>query len=136
MPALLERPQTLEPSPANRKGAGIIAHLLEGAPMEPEAEPLRKVLLTMLREVEKKGQSFAIMALDEELTTSQAAELMGVSRAYFMRAIQSGAIAYRMVGTHHRVRLKEVLRLYEEDQRREKILDELATQAQELDMGY
>lgn len=135
MPALLDRPHTLQPSPKNREGALLLAHILETTPTKPEAEPIREELLTFLRNM-SNGQGFAIMALDRELTPNQAAEFLGVSRSYFMRVLQQGAIPHRKVGAHHRVRLQDVLKLQEEDRQRDEALTELTEQAQELDMGY
>lgn len=74
--------------------------------------------------------------MDEELTPQQAAGLLKVSRAHFMRAIQQKSIPYRRVGAHYRVRLQDVLRYREEYEERGKALDELVAQAQELNMGY
>ena len=135
MPALLDHPRTLQPSPKNREGALLLVRILETAQTQPEAEPLRAELLTFLRSM-GNGQGFAIMALDRELTPNQAAEFLGVSRSYFMRALQQGAIPHRKVGSHHRVRLHDVLKLQEEDRQRDEALTELTQQAQELDMGY
>ncbi|GAA3749680.1 hypothetical protein GCM10022239_26260 [Leifsonia bigeumensis] len=50
-----------------------------------------------------------IRSMPEELTTTVAAELLGVSRPTFMKYIQSGEIRSRIVGTHHRVRSRDVI---------------------------
>jgi hypothetical protein len=44
---------------------------------------------------------------------------------------------FRLVGTHRRVRLEDVLRFKENiDAERRKVLDQLAAEAQETKMGY
>ncbi|KQX06653.1 hypothetical protein ASC59_02020 [Leifsonia sp. Root1293] len=52
--------------------------------------------------------------MPQELTTTVAAELLGVSRPTFMKYIQTGAITSRIVGTHHRVKAQDVIALREE----------------------
>ena len=135
MASLIDRTHTLKPSADNRKGANLLAHLLETAPMEPEAEPIRAELLTLLHDM-GKGKGFAILPLDKELTPSQAAEALGVSRTHLMRIVQKGEIPYRMVGSHHRMCLEDVLKYREEREKRGRALDELVSQAQELNLGY
>ena len=135
MASLIDRTHTLKPSAENRKGASLLAQLLETAPMAPEAEPIRAELLTLLHDI-GKGKGFAILPLNKELTPSQAAEVLGVSRTHFMRIAQKEEIPYRMVGAHHRMRLEDVLRYRDERERRGNALDELVSQAQELNLGY
>jgi excisionase family DNA binding protein len=135
VPALLDRPHTRKPSPADQKAASLLAHLLEGTEITPEMEPVRAEITALLRDL-GRGQGFAILAVDRDLTPTQAAKLLGVSRTHFMRILQNGDIPYRMVGAHHRVRLDDLLKYREERERRGKALDELVAQAQELDMGY
>jgi excisionase family DNA binding protein len=136
MSALIDHTRTLQASPANQRGATLLAHVLEDAKVAPEAEPIRTELLALLYDMGKKGQGFTILVMDTELTPTQAAEVLGVSRTHFMRVLQLERIPHRMVGTHHRVRLKDVIAYREERIQRGKLLDELVQQAQELDMGY
>jgi excisionase family DNA binding protein len=73
---------------------------------------------------------------NEEITSEQAAEMIGVSHSHFMRILQLERIPYRMAGIHYRLHLKDVIAYREERVRRGKLLDELVQQAQELNMGY
>ena len=57
------------------------------------------------------GQSVSIMPMDVLLSTQQAAELLGVSRPYFVKLLEEGRIPYRKVGAQRRVRL-DALRSY------------------------
>lgn len=57
------------------------------------------------------GGTMHIRSMPEELTTTVAAELLGVSRPTFMKYIQAGDIKSRIVGTHHRVRAQDVIAL-------------------------
>ena len=84
-----------------------------------------------------EGNAVTLLTADTELTTQQAADYLNVSRPYLIRLLNQGALAYRMVGTHRRIKFSD-LRDYSEalEERRSRAMQALADQAQELDMGY
>jgi excisionase family DNA binding protein len=55
------------------------------------------------------GASVHVLADDAELTTQEAADLLGLSRTYLVRLINEGKIPARRVGTHRRLRAADVL---------------------------
>jgi excisionase family DNA binding protein len=57
---------------------------------------------TVIHEI-AQGHRIAIVDLDEELSTTEAAEFLGVSRPTLVGLLKDGRIAHRMVGTHRRV---------------------------------
>lgn len=84
-----------------------------------------------------KGNAVTIMPLQIELTTQQAAGLLNVSRPYLIGLLDTGKISCRKVGTHRRIYAKDVLNYKRViDSERDRSLNELAKQAQELNMGY
>lgn len=102
----------------------------------PLAPDYLRVLAEALSGV-AEGRTVSVAPAGEELTTSQAAELLGVSRPHLRKLLKEQEIPYHKVGTHHRVQRSDVL-AYKERQRAraEDAMQALADQAQELGMGY
>jgi len=55
-----------------------------------------------------QGGQLTIQTVPEMLTTSAAADLLGVSRPTIMKLIRRGELTPVMAGTHHRLRLQDV----------------------------
>lgn len=70
--------------------------------------PVYQVLVQVAEKMQE-GQAVAVMPLMEKLTTRAAADLVGVSRQFFVRECEAGKIPFHHVGTHRRVLLKDVL---------------------------
>ncbi|WP_338886105.1 helix-turn-helix domain-containing protein [Rhodococcus sovatensis] len=72
-------------------------------------EPARKAVIELLRQL-ASGTAVTIGPVDELLTTSQAAEILGVSDTYVRRLADSGQLTIEMRGTHRRFRLEDLVR--------------------------
>ncbi len=102
------------------------------------ARVVRYLKLMMMNMAEGKGFELILDGdQDEELSTQQAADRLKVSRPYFIKLLEQGSIPFSKVGKHRRVKLKDLL-VYETKQAelREQQLKLLATQAQEIGLGY
>lgn len=104
----------------------------------------RKGILAYIEKQEWHNNPLFILTLfatmtcpDDELPPNQAADFLNISRSYLDRLLEQGDIPARNRGAQCRLRLRDVLEYKERSQRlRTRCLDELAAQAQNLDMGY
>ncbi len=92
---------------------------------------------TILTEIARGNSVAAVAAVQAELTTQQAADLLNVSRPYLIKLLDQGKRPHHRSGTHRRVALRDVLDYKSKaDQRREAVLAELADLGQELDSDH
>jgi excisionase family DNA binding protein len=91
------------------------------------------VLVDVIHQVLVLGNTVKVMSVDAELTTQQAADLLNVSRPFLIKLLKEGNLDYRMVGTHRRIRLEDLL-VYKDqrDAERRRLLGEITSESQEL----
>lgn len=94
-------------------------------------------LLMDILEAMAAGRGVSIIPENAELTTVQAAAILNVSRPFLIKLLTENAIPHRKVGKHRRILMEDVMAYKGRiDREREAVLDQLATEAQENDMGY
>lgn len=74
----------------------------------PVPTSVRTAVLELLTHL-SEGQSVALGPVADLLTTSQAAEILGVSDTYVRRLADSNALRIELRGTHRRFRLADVM---------------------------
>ena len=95
-------------------------------------EPLRYLLAQMA-----EGQVMAVVPIDAELTSQEAADYLNVSRPFLIELLKGGKIPFRLVGAHRRIRFVDLEAYHSRDEEeRSAVMAELAAQAQALEMGY
>lgn len=124
----------------NKSGAALELRLTGASDASIEVVTLSLSALRLLDailEANANGQAVKVTPLGGELTPNQAAEVLGVSRPYLIKLLNEGKIAFRLVGTHRRIRAEDLSCYQEqEEQRQLETLAALQAQAQELGMGY
>lgn len=102
---------------------------------EPAIELPDAVYELLLRILDgmQQGKAISIVPVMQDLTTQQAASLLGVSRPFFVKLLESGALPFHLTGTHRRVYLKDLLAYKEHrDKERREALDQMAKEAEDL----
>lgn len=101
----------------------------------PAGSYLSKVVQVSLR-LMAEGHAVAVMPVDDEIGTQEAADLLRVSRPYLVKLLDSKAIPSRKVGVQRRVKTQDVLAYKaKEKAARIKVLKELAAEGQRLNLG-
>ena len=107
--------------------------LLEPVHIPAEAVALlREVLAAFAR-----GEAVAVVPMASEVTAQQAAEVLRVSRPFVIRLVDEGKLPVRMVGTHRRIPLADLLAYKAAHKARAReVAAALTQEAQDLDLGY
>lgn len=149
MTGLLERSETGVPSERDKALAAGASRALASRELEnglrvrldngaelilPQAAA--RLLAHLLTEM-AQGNAVTLFPTHAELTTQEAADFLNVSRPYLVRLVEEGKLPFHKVGTHRRVRFTDLVEYKQRfEKERDKALDALAAQAQDLGLGY
>lgn len=102
--------------------------LRQGRPLvgDAAAPPGASAAFERVLEAMAEGGGAAIVPLDAELTTQQAADILGVSRPTLVKYLEDGTLPFRTIGVHRRIRAIDLFaHLDRERAQREAALDEM-----------
>ena len=94
-----------------------------------------RAVRSLLRDL-ATGVPVHVVPADAELTTQQAADLLGLSRTYVVRLIDQGSLPGHMAGSHRRLRASDVLAYREHRASKLAALGELTEADEELGLSY
>jgi excisionase family DNA binding protein len=107
MPGDEERPSLAELASLLHDGSGELAVNRGGAPVV--VPPSVRDVLTRIADVLASGRGVAIVPVDRELTTTEAAGLLGLSRPTLIKLLEAGEIGYSRPNSSRRIPLDQVL---------------------------
>lgn len=119
MVATLQRAEQIVVEPAvTGQAKHALLDLQQGRKASPLPEDrlgadLRRVLTRVLQAL-AAGHAVTVTTIPDVLTSTVAAEIIGVSRTTLMRHSRAGEIPSHKVGTHTRFRREDVMRFREE----------------------
>lgn len=90
-------------------------------------------LVSRLIDARARGEEILVSPGNAEVTPTEAAVLLGMSRPQIRKLMDRGLLEFRKVGTHHRIRVASIRRFLESERpRRREALAELAALQNEL----
>jgi excisionase family DNA binding protein len=111
VPTAAEAKQARKALEALREGQPLVGE----AAMPPGAtEAMERVL-----EALASGDGAAVVPLDAELTTQQAADILRVSRPTLVKYLEDGTLPFRTIGVHRRIKAAELFDYIERERARQ-----------------
>jgi excisionase family DNA binding protein len=93
--------------------------------------PIFELLVNVVEQIEQ-NRSIIMLPEDETFTTQNAADFLGVSRQHVVNLLESGKIDFHYVGTHRRIKFKDLRTFKEErDSKRREGLNKLFKEVSE-----
>lgn len=95
-----------------------------------------RILRTVVEQM-SQGNAVAILPVHHELTTTQAAEALNVSRPFLVKLLDEEEIPFHYVGTHRRIRLDDLLAYkHRRDGARRETLRSLTRESQDMGLDF
>ena len=95
--------------------------------------PAQSGVLEQVVQVLLRGDAIAIVPVDQELTTQEAADFLNLSRQYLVQLLERDEIPFSKAGTHRRIKFGDLLAYKQRrDARRRQVLNQLTELGQEM----
>jgi len=119
------------------RAAMIVLKTTKGEHPEVQLPPAALKLIGQVLGLMSKGEVITLVPEKRELTTVEAAVFLNVSRPFVIKEIEEGRLPHRMVGTHRRVALTDLMAYAQRmNQNRTAALERMADNARELGLDY
>ncbi|ADU13903.1 DNA binding domain protein, excisionase family [Asticcacaulis excentricus CB 48] len=106
--------------------------LEKGQIAEVTLSPLLAQTFLDISRLISSGKGFNITPVDAELTTQQSADMLNVSRPYFVKLLESGKIRFSKIGRHRRIKAEDLFAYKDaRDSERAKLLSDMAREDSE-----
>ncbi len=120
-----------------REGASGAPRLVSESGQEVQLPPAVYRALEEAAEAVAGGSSVTVLPTQHELTSTQAADVLNVSRPHLVGLLNAGEIPFHKVGSHRRVRLDDLLTYRRRrDSGRREALRRLTRDAQDAGMDF
>ena len=112
---------------------GVFLTTPDGQRKDAELSP--KMLAAIAAVLERLGSNREALIVHEEaeMTPEEAAKVLGVSRPLVYQRMDDGRLPFRMVGSHRRIQLRDVLALKPSEERRKAAARELAEDTDDIE---
>ena len=139
----LARAKHVKPAPADFGGLsrilardGLIVRSPNGDEVPLPAE-LAEAIAVMADEL-ASGHEVTVLARESLLSPAEAAEMLGLSRAFVVRLMDSGKLAFQHLpgSTHRLIRLDDVVQFRERRERKTEAHRRITEAAEELGLPY
>lgn len=93
-------------------------------------------LIEILQQI-SQGNTIEIKASENFLSLSQASEFLNVAQGYVLQLLQAGELRFYQIETEYFVNYQDLIAYQKRiKNQQERLLDDLVSQAQELNLGY
>ena len=92
-----------------KKDKAELAKIFSGSKKKELPRILQKLVEVLTKDQAHDSELIIDQETEEVVTPNEAANLLNVSRPFLMKLVKEGKLGTFMVGTHHRLKRKEVL---------------------------
>lgn len=120
------------------RDAEALHHALAEPGAEVKVELSRETaeLMSQLIDARTRGEEIVVTPRHAEITPTEAAVLLGMSRPQVRKLMDQGLLQFRKVGTHHRIRVSSIRAFLEAERpRRREALADLAALQNDLGLS-
>ena len=109
----------------------------DGKPIKIKLPASVVEMLTQMLTQMAQGKAVGLIPINAQLTTQQAADILGVSRPFVTAQMKIGKLRFHKIGTHRRIAFSDLMKYRSElAKESEDAMDALVAEAQELNLGY